>query len=555
MKSWRNMNTKADIFIFILVSLIIVPFANANWSMMGHDSVHSGAGYGNPVLEPKQLWNYSTPNEPIEVSPVVVNGVVYIGLDDGPFGNWKSYVDAFNATTGAFIWRYEVAEISSSPAVADGTVFIGANYSMYALNASTGTPLWIFNSNRSFTDPTVANGIVYAGSSGGYYGIDNRFYALDAASGKQLWNCLLSDETNGAPAVFDNMVIFSVDGEDGAVYALNGATGAKIWSYPTSEGGSPSVSNGMLYLSEGWENFVALNVKNGAKVWEFNIADAAWSGSPAIANGVIYAGSNNGNLYALNASDGTKLWNFTTDSGWGISDSPAVAGSVVYFGTWDGMVYAVNATNGAELWKFATPIFGDNGSVISSSPAADNGEVYIASFYGCLYAFGNAIPLPATSQPTPSPSPSTVEVAKTNGTNISLSFRGNITYMQISNATLVIDQSSAETSINFTVAGQAGNWGFCNLTIPKNAVPFGVAPTIYIDRQKAENQGYSQDTDNYYVWFTTHFSTHQVSIVFAGTSKESTTTIGPLQITIIAGLLLFAAVIIGTFVRAIKKTQ
>jgi hypothetical protein len=232
-----------------------------------------------------------------------------------------------------------------------------------------------------------------------------------------------------------------------------------------------------------------------------------------------------------------------------------VAGGAVYFGTWDGMIYAINATDGAKLWEFATPIFGDNGSVISSSPVADNGEVYIASFYGCLYAFGNTIPLPEAPQPTPLFSSSTLEVAETNGNNLSLSVSGNITTPQISNVTLVTDQASAKTTIIFTVAGQAGDWGFCNLTIPKNAMPFGVAPTIYIDHQKAENQGYSQDAENYYVWFTTHFSTHQVSIVFAGTNEEATTTIGPLQIAIISGLLLFAAGIIVTFVRAIKKTQ
>ncbi len=206
-------------------------------------------------------------------------------------------------------------------------------------------------------DPTVANGVVYAGSSGAYYGVDNRFYALDAASGKQLWNCVLSGEINGAPAVCGNTVVFSEDGADGKVCALNAVSGAELWSYATGEGGSPSVYKGLVYISEGWENFVALNLKSGVKVWEYSIPNAAWTGSPAITNGVLYAGSNNGNLYALNASDGNKLWNFTTDSGWGISDSPAVAGGVVYFGTWDGMVYAINATDGAKLWKFSTTYF------------------------------------------------------------------------------------------------------------------------------------------------------------------------------------------------------
>jgi hypothetical protein len=38
---------------------------------------------------------------------------------------------------------------------------------------------------------------------------------------------------------------------------------------------------------------------------------------------------------------------------------------------------------------------------------------------------------------------------------------------------------------------------------------------VYIDNQTAPNQDYTQDADNYYVWYTTKFSTHQVSIVFA----------------------------------------
>jgi hypothetical protein len=53
------------------------------------------------------------------------------------------------------------------------------------------------------------------------------------------------------------------------------------------------------------------------------------------------------------------------------------------------------------------------------------------------------------------------------------------------------------------------------MTIPKNLIPDGTAPTIYIDNQKAEKQGYTQDTDNYYVWYTTGFSSHQISIMFS----------------------------------------
>ena len=39
--------------------------------------------------------------------------------------------------------------------------------------------------------------------------------------------------------------------------------------------------------------------------------------------------------------------------------------------------------------------------------------------------------------------------------------------------------------------------------------------------QIASNQGYAEDANNYYVWYTTHFSTHQISIVFTASSSIS----------------------------------
>jgi hypothetical protein len=57
--------------------------------------------------------------------------------------------------------------------------------------------------------------------------------------------------------------------------------------------------------------------------------------------------------------------------------------------------------------------------------------------------------------------------------------------------------------VSFTVTGESGTTGFSNITIPISAVPYGTTPTIYIDGQQASNQGYTQDSNNYYVWYTT----------------------------------------------------
>ena len=86
----------------------------------------------------------------------------------------------------------------------------------------------------------------------------------------------------------------------------------------------------------------------------------------------------------------------------------------------------------------------------------------------------------------------------------------------MSDVTISVNQSSAETTLSFTVTGQSGSAGMGNLTIPKSLVTYGTTPTIYIDNQLCQTQGYTQDAANYYVWYTTHFSTHEVSIVFLG---------------------------------------
>jgi len=112
--------------------------------------------------------------------------------------------------------------------------------------------------------------------------------------------------------------------------------------------------------------------------------------------------------------------------------------------------------------------------------------------------------------------------AKTdNGKTVNLTISGNITSLQMSNVTFAMDEAAKSTTISFTVTGETGTVGFSNITIAKNMVNFGGAPTIYIDDAPAKNQGYTQDVQNYHVWFTTHFSIHKISIVFTADSEST----------------------------------
>ena len=66
----------------------------------------------------------------------VANGVVYVCSEDG-------MVYALNANTGTKLWSSATSgAVMSSPAVANGVVYIAGLGNVYALNASTGAQLW-----------------------------------------------------------------------------------------------------------------------------------------------------------------------------------------------------------------------------------------------------------------------------------------------------------------------------------------------------------------------------------------------------------------------------
>ena len=164
-----------------------------------------------------------------------------------------------------------------------------------------------------------------------------------------------------------------------------------------------------------------------------------------------------------------------------------------------------------------------------------------------------------TNTPSPSPSPTsnpfaTVSARMDNGNTVDLAINGNITTSQISNVIITTNEST--TTLSFTLTGQSGTTGFSNITIPKNSVTNGMTPKIYVDGQPALNQGYTQDSNNYYVWYTTRLSSHQISIIFTMPSAPSpTNTIPELQTWAIPLLLTIMLATAGLLVYHKKQKQ
>ena len=92
----------------------------------------------------------------------MADGVVYIGI-----GSYDKKLHAVDAATGEAKWTYATGgKVRSSPAVADGVVFVGSfDAKLHAVDAATGEAKWMYaTSGKVMSSPAVADGVAFVGS-------------------------------------------------------------------------------------------------------------------------------------------------------------------------------------------------------------------------------------------------------------------------------------------------------------------------------------------------------------------------------------------------------
>jgi outer membrane protein assembly factor BamB len=358
----------------LLASAGTAALAAGNWSEFGFAPKGGRFNPREKILNTtnvgalKVLWSAQDGSFSL-TAPAVVEGVVYSGTN------------AFDAATGQLLWATNSG--GDSPAVSKGTVYIDTQNGLCAYTAASGTNLWCAGNNYLPDAPSgaaVVDGIAYFGSALG------SVFAIDAASGAQLWSApISSDNAASSPAVANGVVYINGDG----LFAFDAKTGAQLWSSSIVDGtSSPAVVGGVVYCSG--RVLAALNATTGAVLWSASPGGplSILGDSPAVAKGTVYIGasvpgqhgSSSGVLYALKARTGKIIWSAPVASG--ITSSPAVANGVVYVGSDDGTLYAFNAKTGAELAAVA-------GVAGQSSPTVANGMVYSeTTLSGELFALG-----------------------------------------------------------------------------------------------------------------------------------------------------------------------
>ena len=146
-------------------------------------------------------WSYDLEStRGVEATPLVVDGIMYVTA------SW-SVVHAIDARSGARLWSYDPQVprstgfkaccdvVNRGVALYKGKVYVGAfDGRLIALDAATGKPLWqqdtIIDHSRSYTitgAPRVIKGKVLIGNGGAEYGVRGYVTAYDAETGEQKW--------------------------------------------------------------------------------------------------------------------------------------------------------------------------------------------------------------------------------------------------------------------------------------------------------------------------------------------------------------------------------
>jgi alcohol dehydrogenase (cytochrome c) len=300
------------------------------------------------------------------------SGDAYSNVDLASTRAVKSKIDSGNVAQLEEAWSIPVkgtgvyGSYASTPVIVNGVVYSqDLESNVEAVDLESGDVLW----TKKFESPShgpnglaVADGHVYGATA-------SEAFALDQATGKQVWQVALEGAIDMAPGVDDGRVYVSTvpetpaaeyeAGEVGTLWVMDGKTGKKLWHWdtvPKSLWGNPKVnSGGGLWYPPSFDakGFVYAGTGNPAPL----------PGAPGKPWG---SGRPGPNLYAdslvkLDPKTGKLFWHYQETPhniyDWDFQNSPIITkagGKEVAIGSGkSGFVVAVDVKTGKPVWRTA----------------------------------------------------------------------------------------------------------------------------------------------------------------------------------------------------------
>lgn len=333
--------------------------------------------------------------------------------------------------------------ITADPVVAGGRIFTLDAEARVSAVSTGGQLLW----TRDLTPPNdrssdaSGGGLAYGGgkvfvSSG--FGL---LTALDAATGRELWQQNLRTTGTGAPTVFGDLV-YLVSGDEVA-WALDTANGRIKWQLTGTPDANnvlgapaPAVSSKYVVFAFGSGEVQGAFRQGGLRRWDAQVAGRRTGYStgtvtditsdPVISGDAIYVGNHAGRTVALGLDNGERLWT--------APDGPLnpvwPAGDSIFMVSDRNELLRLSARDGRRLWGQKLPLFTkakprrQNEIYAHHGPIIAGGRLIVASNDGLMRFFD-----PQSGRPlgtTPLPGGATTNPVVANGTLYVVSTKGQL---------------------------------------------------------------------------------------------------------------------------------
>ena len=305
-------------------------------------------------------------------------------------------INASNVSTLGVAWTVPITAhgafgaYATTPVVANGVLYTeDLDSKVQAINLTSGKVIWTHKYNSPNEGP---NGVTFA--NGNLYGATNRAaFALDAATGKQLWTrTLIRNAKEGidmAPGYNDGTVYVStVPGNTNTFYAGNGQ--AVLWAMDASTGATKWKFDEVP--ANLWSS-AHKNINSGGGLWNPPTFDPQGNLYIGVSNPAPFTGSAKfpwgssrpgPNLYTdsivkLNAQTGKLIWHYQLTPhdiyDWDLENSPILATAngrqIVIDAGKAGIIVAVDRRSGKLVWKRSVGVHNGHGN---DHILAENGD-------------------------------------------------------------------------------------------------------------------------------------------------------------------------------------
>lgn len=289
---------------------------------------------------------------------VVDRGFAYVNSDDANLYKlevrsgkevWRAQIDSRPAPRP----KRQVFDRYGSSARVDGTRIYGgsADGNLYALETASGRELWRAASRgKVYASPIRHGDAVTFGSFDGF------LYSVAAADGKPRWQTDTRGAIATAPAIAGRRIVvgnraFELSGID----ADAGTVAWRQFFFFSWVDSVPTIANGTAYVgSSDTVSVSAFDVATGKHKWQRVLGGWCWP-QVAVTRDRVYAGVSaargtfnvaRGAFVALDRMSGKVHWahivSAADQDNWGFVASPVVAGDTVFAVDLEGHIYAFN---------------------------------------------------------------------------------------------------------------------------------------------------------------------------------------------------------------------